>query len=66
MDLTKNINPKLKCPMNCLSTMELNKYRNRTTTLPMSEFFIKYKLDKDRKTVPKGGDVNFKILSCCY
>ena len=49
----KNINPKLKCPMNCLSTMELNKYRNRTTTLPMSEFFIKYKLDKDRKQCRK-------------
>ena len=49
----KNINPNLNCPMNYLSAIELNRYRNPTTTLPMSEFFIKHKLNKDRKQCRK-------------
>ncbi len=55
MDLKrKNINPDLKCPMNYLCDLELNKFRNTTTTLPMSNFFVKHKLEEDRRKMQKG------------
>lgn len=46
----KNINRSLICPMNKLCTMPISKYRSSDSTLPMSDFFIKHKLDVDRKT----------------
>lgn len=49
----KNINPDLKCPMNYLCDLELNKFRNTTTTLPMSNFFVKHKLEEDRRKCKK-------------
>lgn len=49
----KNINPNLKCPMNYLCDLELNKFRNTTATLPMNQFFVKHKLDEDRRKCKK-------------
>lgn len=46
----KNINKDLICPMNYLYNLNFNKYRPSTSTLPMSEFFIKHKLDINRRT----------------
>lgn len=49
----KNINPELHCPMNYLYDLELVKHREESTTLPMSHFFVKHTLDKDKKTCKK-------------
>ena len=49
----KNINASLSCPMNALYNISIPKSRNRDATLPMSNFFIKHKLDKNRKTSKK-------------
>lgn len=45
-----NINRDLVCPMNYLYNLNFNKYRNPTSTLPMSHFFIKHQLDINRRT----------------
>lgn len=39
--------------MNYLCDLELNKFRNTTTTLPMSNFFVKHKLEEDRRKCKK-------------
>lgn len=49
----KNINTDLTCPMNYLSDIEIGKYRKVSPTVPMSDFFIKHTLDKDRKQCRK-------------
>lgn len=49
----KNINPDLKCPMNYLCDLELDKFRSPSSTLPMSNFFIKHELDIHRRTSKK-------------
>ena len=49
----KNINKELHCPMNALCDIEIIKFRNPYSTLPMSHFFIKHKLEKDRKQCKK-------------
>lgn len=46
----KKINKDLDCPMNYLYDMEFKKNRHTTSTLPMSDFFIKHKLCINRKT----------------
>lgn len=43
-------NENLHCPMNCLYNLELNKFRHDSKTLPISHFFKKYELEKNRKT----------------
>lgn len=43
-------NANLHCPMNCLYDLELNKFRHDSKTLPISHFFKKYELEKNRKT----------------
>lgn len=43
-------NEDLRCPMNCLYDLELNKFRHDSKTLPISHFFKKYELEKNRKT----------------
>lgn len=48
-----NINKDLKCAMNYLYDLDLTKYRNITPTLPMSDFFQRYPLEKDKKTCKK-------------
>lgn len=49
----KNINKELKCPMNYLCDLELTKFRNTSSTLPMSYFFIKHTLEEDRRKCKK-------------
>jgi len=45
-----NINKKLNCPMNYLYGLNFDKYKSIDTTLPMSKFFAKHKLDVNRRT----------------
>lgn len=45
----ENINNSLDCPMNKLYNISITKFRSDTTTLPMSNFFIKHQLDSDRR-----------------
>lgn len=49
-DFNKNrINPNLKCPMNYIFDIQLTKYRNNASTLPMSDFFVKFEMDESEK-----------------
>lgn len=52
-----NINKSLTCPMNYLAELESSKFRNTTSTLPMNHFFVKHKLEKDRKQCKKVEDL---------
>lgn len=50
-DLKKDkFNEDLHCPMNCLYDLELSKFRHDSKTLPISHFFKKFELEKNRKT----------------
>jgi len=49
----KRINKKLKCPMNYLCSLNVEKFRDKDSTLPMLYFFKKFELDKNRKTCKK-------------
>ena len=49
----KNINLDLKCPMNYLYNIDIAKFRDNTSTLPMSYFFISHSLEKDKKQCKK-------------
>ncbi len=49
----QNINGKLNCPMNYLYDLKLKKIRSNDSTLPMSCFFNKQKLDINRKKCKK-------------
>lgn len=51
------VNVSLHCPMNYLYNLELNKFRHDTTTLPMSYFFKKFELEKNRKSCRKVEDL---------
>ena len=43
------INKNLVCPMNYIFDIEVGKYRNSASTLPMSYFFIKFNIDENEK-----------------
>ncbi len=45
-----NINKKLVCPMNYLYGLNFDKYKSTDTTLLMSSFFVKHRLDVNRRT----------------
>lgn len=49
----EKINPRLHCPMNCLYDLRLNRFRNTASTLPMSYFYKKFELEKDRRRSKK-------------
>ena len=49
----KRINKKLKCPMNYLFSVKINKFKDENSTLPMSYFFNKFELERDRRTCKK-------------
>lgn len=59
-----HINKDLQCPMNYLYDLELNKFRNSTPTIPMNEFFIKHRLEKDKKQSRKVEDIISKYSLC--
>ena len=46
----KNINKSLVCPMNYLYDLSFKEYKPTTSTLPMSDFFVKHQLDINRRT----------------
>jgi hypothetical protein len=46
---TKNINNNLKCPMNYMSELSLMNYKSSESTIPISEFFVKYETTKSEK-----------------
>lgn len=52
-----NINTELQCPMNYLCDLELNNFRNKSSTLSMDNFFIKHNLEKDRRQCKKVEDL---------
>lgn len=60
--LTK-INTDIVCPMNYLYGLELNKYRNSDTTLPMKNFFIKHELQFHHRIARKVEDFIEKYAS---
>ena len=45
-----NINKSLVCPMNYLYNIRFSEYKPNTATIPMSDLFIKHKLDINRRT----------------
>ena len=45
----RNINKELICPMNYIYDMNINKYRSASSTLPMSDFFVKYEMDEHKR-----------------
>lgn len=49
----KNINNSLHCPMNYLYNINLIKFRNPNSSIPMSYFFVNHKLDIDRRKCKK-------------
>lgn len=49
----KNINSSLRCPMNYLCDLKIDRFRNKSSTLPMSHFFVQHALEKDKKQCKK-------------
>lgn len=62
----KNINHNLICPMNHLYKLKLKKIRHNVSTLPMSDFFIKHKLDINRKTCKRVEEMISKYSIALY
>lgn len=52
-----NINYSLVCPMNYLATIKVPKYQSTDTTLPMSDFFVKYEPNESRRRCKKVEDL---------
>lgn len=51
--IKSKVNKDLICPMNYLYNLDFNKYRNTTSTLPMSDFFIKHEQDEHYRRCKK-------------
>ena len=51
------INEDLKCPMNYMYKVDVGKFRSNQSTLPISQFFVKYELDGDRRKSKKVEDL---------
>lgn len=49
----ERINENLVCPMNYIFDIQVGKYRNAASTLPMSDFFVKFEIDEDRRKSKK-------------
>lgn len=62
----KNINYDLECPMNYLYDLELTKFRHDTPTIPLSHFFNKFPLEKDRRTSKKVEELISKYSLSLY
>lgn len=48
-----NVNYDLVCPMNYLYNLKLDQFRSSQSTIPIEYFFLKYKIEKNRKTCKK-------------
>ena len=53
----KLLNHDLKCPMNYLYDLNLSEFRNTTSTLPMSYFFVKFEMKNNIRTCRKVEDL---------
>jgi len=53
----KKINFNLKCPMNSLYDIKFRRYKSKLSTLQMDSFFVKYKLDENRRKCAKVEDI---------
>lgn len=62
----KNINNKLVCPMNYLIETSFEDSRSNKETLPMSYFFNKFPLEKDRRQCKKVEDLIQKYSLCLF
>jgi len=62
----KNINKNLVCPMNYLYNLNFDRFRNQTSTLPMSYFFIKHPLDINRRTCKRVEELISKYSLLSY
>lgn len=62
----KRINSKLICPMNYIFSINVGKYRNSLSTLPMSDFFIKQNVELDRRRSKKVEDLISKYSLSLY
>jgi hypothetical protein len=51
--IEKRINPKLVCPMNYMYSLNLNKYRSDTKTIPIEDFLAPIKIKENRKRSEK-------------
>lgn len=49
----RRINKKLACPMNYIFDIEVGKYRSSSSTLPMTDFFVKHNTELDRRKSKK-------------
>ena len=47
------INEDLICPMNYIFDVKVGKYRNNASTLPMSDFFVKFEMNEDKRKSKK-------------
>lgn len=45
----KRINKDLKCPMNYLYNLKIQEFKPKTSTLPMSHFFVKFELNSSKR-----------------
>lgn len=48
-NISSKVNRELKCPMNCIYNMKFREFKPSTTTLPMSDFFVKHEIDPNDK-----------------
>ena len=48
-NLKKKVNKDLQCPMNYIFNIKVKEYKPKESTIPMSDFFVKYELEKDRR-----------------
>lgn len=51
--IKERINPELQCPMNYLYGLQLTKFRNQDSTIPIGEFFINHIQDNNRRKSKK-------------
>ena len=47
------ISEDLICPMNYIFDIQVGKYRNNASTLPMSDFFVKFEINEDKRKSKK-------------
>ena len=52
-NIVSKINPDLVCPMNCIYDMKIREFKPSTSTLPMSDFFVKHEMDEHRRKSKK-------------
>lgn len=62
----KYINKNLKCPMNYLYNLDLSKFHNQDTTLPMTHFFVKYETKNNVRTCRKVEEIIAKYSLKLY